>query len=139
MSRIQIRSNAGFTLLEILVSFAIIAITLTIVMQLFSGSLRSGALSRSYGEAALLADRKMNETLEDSEVPNEEGFSESGQFGDGHSWEVVVTPYEEFTPEEESFPLQLYRIEVTVRWGNGEHERHITLSTIKSFEMINRP
>ena len=139
MSRIQMAGSAGFTLLEILVSFAIIGITLTLVMQLFSGSLRSGALSRSYGQAVLLADRTMNEILEDDEAPGENGFSENGQFNDGYSWEVVVSPYEEYTPEEESFPLQLYRIEVTVHWGTGERERHITLSTIKSFESINRP
>jgi general secretion pathway protein I len=131
--------SAGFTLLEILVSFAIIGITLTLVMQLFSGSLRSGAISRGYGQAVLLADRKMNEILEESETPDEKGFSESGDFNDGYSWEVAVTPYEEFIPEEDSFPLQLYRIEVTVYWGLGDSKRHITLSAIKSFEAINRP
>jgi len=139
MSRIPRWSCAGFTLLEVLVSLAIIAIALTMIMQLFSGSLRSAALSRSYGEATLLADCKMNEILEDNELPGEEGYSENGQMDGGYSWEVNVTPYEEFAPEEETFPLTLYRIDVTVSWGEGERERLIALSTVKSFETMNGP
>ena len=139
MSKIPRWNCAGFTLLEVLVSFAIIAIALTMIMQLFSGSLRSAALSRSYGEATLLADRKMNEILEENEPPDEGGYSENGQMDGGYSWEVVVTPYEEFAPEDETFPLTLYRIEVTVSWGEGERERHIVLNTVKSFQTMNGP
>jgi general secretion pathway protein I len=139
MSKIPRWSCAGFTLLEVLVSFAIVAIVLTMIMQLFSGSLRSAALGRSYGEATLLADRKMNEILEANEPPGEEGYSESGEMDGGYFWQANVTPYEEFAPEDENFPLTLYRIEVTVSWGEGERERQVALSTVKSFQTMNGP
>ena len=54
------KGSAGFTLLEIMVSLAIIGIALVTLLQLFSGALRSAKLSRDYSIALLEAKKKMD-------------------------------------------------------------------------------
>jgi len=126
--------SRGFTLLEILVALSVMGIALTMVVQLFSGSLRMASLSQSYNQAAQLAERKMAEVMASEEPPDEKGSTETGNFNESYTWEVVSTPYEELKPEDErGFPLELYRMEVKVTWKQAGKERRIILTSIKSF------
>src|SRR4030042_1449282 len=45
------RGNLGFTLMEVLVSMAILGIALTLILELFSGGLRSAKISEEYTKA----------------------------------------------------------------------------------------
>ena len=53
----------GFTLLEIMVALAIMAVALVTVMQLFSGALRSAKTSYDYTLAVVGAKEKMDEAI----------------------------------------------------------------------------
>lgn len=109
----------GFTLLEIMVAFLVLAIVFTMVMQLITGGLQNARRSANFTEAALLANSKMAEigTL----ILIEEG-SDQGSFNDRFDWqlEILLEPIETtggLSPD--SYPLELYRINLTVTWRDG--------------------
>ena len=130
----------GFTLLEILVAIVLLSLSFTMISQLFSGSLRLASLNRSYGEAVTLADQKMGELLQAEEPPEKDGFTDNGIYKDIFAWDVSVVPYEGLTTEDEdAFPLELFKVDVKVSWGEGENQRVISLSSIKSFAKSLRP
>jgi general secretion pathway protein I len=127
----------GFTLLEVLIAFAIAALSLTALAQIFSNAL--GATERAGGttQATLIAQSKLAQVgttfpLEDSTQSGEEqnGF---------YRWQLIVTPYE--PPKLENpeapvaltsltLPLEMKKVEVTVRYN--EPERVLTLNTYRT-------
>ena len=61
----------GFSLLEVLVAFAILALSLGVLMQIFSRAMNTTALSGSYSLAVALAEAKLNSVGAD--IPLEAG------------------------------------------------------------------
>ena len=84
----------GFTLLEVMIAMAILAITLVVVFQSQSQSISMAGRARFETTASLLAQSKMAEI----EAANPENVSsDRGDFGDdfpGYSWQVDVTESE---------------------------------------------
>ena len=90
----QISKKKGFTLLEVMIAMAILAITLVVVFQSQSQSISMASGARFETTAALLAQSKMAEI----EAANlKDVASGSGDFGDDfpdYSWQVDVTETE---------------------------------------------
>jgi len=84
----------GFTLLEVMIAMAILAITLVVIFQSQSQSVSMAGEARFQTTAALLAQGKIAEI----ETANPERISsDSGDFGDDfpdYSWELDVTETE---------------------------------------------
>jgi len=84
----------GFTLLEVMIAMAILAITLVVVFQSQSQSISMAGSARLETTAALLAQSKMAEI----EAANPKNVaSDSGNFGNDfsdYSWQVDVTETE---------------------------------------------
>ncbi|MBK8208943.1 MAG: prepilin-type N-terminal cleavage/methylation domain-containing protein [Rhodospirillales bacterium] len=79
--------DEGFTLLEVLIAFAILAIMLVPILQVFGGGLGVTQTARGYSQAALLARSKLAELAVDK---MQEGES-SGNFAEaGYSWQATV-------------------------------------------------
>jgi general secretion pathway protein I len=108
----------GFTLLEVMVSMAIIAIALTAVLGSQSQSVSFATEAKFSTTASLLAQAKMAEV----EARNPEDlYSESGDFGEdfpGYAWEVTVEDV--FFSEPENVSNHLIQINVIVYWGEEE-------------------
>lgn len=125
----------GFSLLEVLVAFAILALVGGVLFQIFGGALRNAGVAEDYSRAALIADSKLA-TL-GIEQPLREG-SEGGSEGGGRfNWVLNVTPYvppegaaqtEGITP---NLPQRLLQAAVTVSWEAGETPRSITVTTVR--------
>jgi len=116
---------SGFTLLEVLVAFAILSLTVVVAVQGFAQGLRLLKLSGDHQQAALLADQKVREIT----LPKE--GRESGTEGD-FAWERVVTPVP--APDLE-VPGQaprwhVYSITVNVAWG--EQKRAVSVTTLRT-------
>lgn len=80
----------GFTLLEVLVAFTLLALAMGIIMQVFSRGVNGADLADRYAKAAMLAESKL------AGVGVEEVLSEgefTGQFDDSFTWTMSVRPY----------------------------------------------
>jgi general secretion pathway protein I len=112
---------SGFTLIEVIIATAILGISLVMILQNFSGSLKAGRSSCDYTRAIVHAKDKMEEM-------SQEPLQGSGEFDDGFSWASDVQPYDE---SEES--IKLMRIKVIVSWSDGtEKARSVSLVSLKT-------
>jgi general secretion pathway protein I len=85
----------GFSLLEVLVAFAILALALTVLMQVFSTGLRNISVGEDYTRAVLLAESVLASV--GVEQPLQEGertgtFDE--KYGEAYRWRVAVSRYD---------------------------------------------
>ncbi len=129
------RRVRGFSLLEVLVAFVILALAMTVLMQIFSRGLIGADLAERYSKAALLAESKL--AAIGVEEPLKEG-TYSGKFDDDFSWQLVVKPFHDATlkknPDTPSafLPVQLFEVELAVRFTTDDkRERTVTLTTLQ--------
>lgn len=116
----------GFTLLEILVALALLAIAVTVVIQLFSANLKAIYSSEDYINATIKADSKLREVLSDDNL-SERSWSETTD--DGYT--IYGDVYKTLKERTEDLNLDLLEIDLTVRWMVGSREKTINLRTIK--------
>jgi general secretion pathway protein I len=122
------RAERGFTLLEILVAFIVLAIVGGSLLQLFQGGMRNLAHSTDYSHAALLARSKLSELEAYPEVaPGEQ----TGDFDERYRWRLRVAPYQDpdGAPAAAS-GVELMTAELSVSWGEDREERSITVETL---------
>ena len=67
--RERLRSQSGFTLLEVLVATAVMGIAVAGVLSGLSASARNAARLTAYDRATLLARSKMDELIADQKIP----------------------------------------------------------------------
>ncbi len=122
--------NGGFTLLEVLVAFTVLAISLGVLFEIFSTGMRASRSAEEYTRATLHAESKLATIGIEQEL--EEGES-SGEYGDGYAWHVGVRPYRLDEEEAEGVapPIEAYEVIVTVSWGRGSSDRSISLTTLR--------
>jgi general secretion pathway protein I len=119
-------SGRGFTLIEILIAFAILAVALAGLLRVFSGGLQATTRAERYGEAVLLA-RSVLERV-GSEIAIQPG-EQSGRGEDGAAWSVRMRPLE--VPGErngQASPYVPYEVAVTVV---VPRQQPITLTTLR--------
>lgn len=134
-----LRKEAGFSLLEVLVAFVILALVGTALSELFGGALRNMAAADDWSRAVLVAESRLAEAA--STRPLREA-SERGEADEGRiRWESRVVPYEapgveqELTRLSETMATRLYRIEVDVTFpGLARGERKFSLATLRVAE-----
>ena len=130
------RSHAGFSLLEVLVAFIIVALVVTALFRLFGGALGNASAADEYTRALLVAQSRL--ALAASAQPLRES-TDAGTEVDGRiDWRTSVTPYvpPDADPDVESasgtMATQLFRVTVDVRFpGIAGQSRSLTLSTLK--------
>ena len=108
-------SNKGFTLLEVMIAVAIIAIALTTLLGSQSQSVSFANSAKFETMAALLAQSKMSEIgMQEKKTLS----SESGDFGDdypGYAWEVTVGDIS--IEGVDNISDYLKQVDLTVTWG----------------------
>ena len=119
------RREAGFTLIEVLVAFAILSLTIVVAVQGFAQGLRLLKLSGDHQQAALLADQKAREVV----LPKE--GRESGTEG-AFAWERVIkeVPAPELTPNGQLPKWHVFEIDVQVAWGDSK--RTVAITTLRT-------
>jgi general secretion pathway protein I len=121
-------TEAGFTLLEVLVALAILGVAVVTLIQLSSQSLRLVKTSGDYQQAVLLADR-----IAIQAQPTDEGV-DTGEEGP-YQWErrVSLVPMpDELEPKETipgREPPKLFAVTIDVRWGQNQMLELATLRT----------
>lgn len=128
----------GFSLLEILVAFSIMAIALTIVLRVFGNGVNHAGIAEEYTIAVQIAESLMARTgVETALEPGELDGNEGERF----DWRVSVQPVQNSGGVRESLrkladgdqepAAQLMRVNVTVAWGDDEQRRTVELDTLK--------
>jgi prepilin-type N-terminal cleavage/methylation domain-containing protein len=120
----------GFTLMEIIISLAILAVALTAVMQAFSGGLRATTASERQASAILLARSLLDRVGRDvALVPGEQ----SGVTEEGYRWLVRIQPAQVIDAERVAdSPLLPYDVQVQVAGGG----RSVTLTTLRLASVV---
>lgn len=131
MARRAAAGQAGFTLLEVLVAFAILSIAIVTLIELSSQGLRLLKLSGDHQEAVQLADRIARETQIESDDTKTDSL-DSGEEGN-FTWErrIARLPLpEEFEPKTAAPGKELpglYTVSVAVHWGRSQTVEVATL------------
>ncbi len=120
---------AGFTLVEVLIAFVILALALGALLPGFSGGLRGLGAADDYTTAALLAESVLAAVGREQTL--EEGTS-AGEFDNGFRWRLDVVALDAELDPEGTLPVRPYDVVLTVSWdGRGDTERSITLETLR--------
>ncbi len=131
-------ATRGFTLLEVLVATAIMAIAIVTLLSSLTVSLRNATRITDADRAALLARQKMDELLLTPSLPlNGEltgGWDPSITGGVEAGWRAVVTPLD-VPPGATPTTRILERVEMEVWWQNGANRQSYHLNGYK----IGRP
>ena len=126
----------GFSLLEILVAFSILALSLGVLMQIFSGTLRNADVTRDQAQAVALAQSLLALTAKEATLVAGES---SGILDEKFRWLLRVNPFvqEPRTGETEAVRaallLDLREVTVRIAWSgdSGLPERAFTLTTLR--------
>ena len=129
------RSQKGFTLLEILVASAIMGIAVAGVMGGLANSTNIASRITQYDRAAILARMKMDELLADDAVPLNQrlmgDFRPQQTGGVQSGWQARVTPLEAATLEFAPGAVAVERVELQIWWMDGATKRSFSLEGIK--------
>lgn len=122
--------QAGFSLLEILIAFSILALSLGILLNIFSGGLRRTIVSEEYQQAVIIAQAKM--AAAGVELPLDEG-QKQGQVLEKYNWSLIMQPLntDDVAAASEAMGVQVYEVISRVQWMTGDNDRLVELITLK--------
>jgi general secretion pathway protein I len=130
------RRSGGFSLLEVLVAFVILAVVGSVLSQLYSSSLRNAGAAEEWSRAVLVAEGHLASAA--ATYPLKEG-SNSGTEDDGRvTWTTKVEPYvapdtsQDLLNASAQLPISLLRVSVNVSFpGASGADRTVAMSTVK--------
>ncbi len=127
----QLNKQKGFSLLEILIAFSILALSLGILLKIFSAGVNTAVVAEDYTAAVQIAESLMAKT--GVETPLQAG-QDSGLENEKYHWLVEVSPFV-FNPENvdnTTMTTVLFKVKVIVSWGDGNaNDRQVELTTLK--------
>lgn len=121
------RANRGFSLLEVMVAFTILAMLLGALFQVFSSGMHAARSGERHTRATVIAQSRL--AAVGVEYPPVEGVT-SGASGDVFHWRVTVSPYSDDQPGPENSFVQPLAVDVEVFWEEGGTPRSVSLSSI---------
>lgn len=138
------RRQKGFSLLEVIMAFALMSVGLGILVAILSGGLAQVRTSGDATEATLHAQSLLDQVgvLEPIEPGREQGDFDRGRY----RWDLEITEAEDPAPRVESAEgaalietvgLQpvgapvLYRVQLDVSWGEDDVPRTLRFSTLR--------
>ena len=122
MQNFRRHEENGFTLIEVLVAMAILAVALAAILSAMTTGLRSASRAADATEATELAQSLLAQ--QEVSLPPEYGET-NGSTADGDHWRVAVQPW---APNDEPQQIGAYRVVISVT-RNGYTASFSTLLT----------
>lgn len=121
--------NRGMTLIEVLVAFVVLSVTMAVILQIFTGGMRNARLADSYSRAAFLAESRLAAVgLERPLAPGEE----TGRVEPDFHWRVSVVPVDDGgAADRQLLPVRIYEVQVWVGWSEDGRERQVTINSLR--------
>jgi len=121
--------------MEVVVAMAILSVGITVIIELFSGSLRLVKTSGEYTRAINYGRVKMEEM---TVKPTMNEGVEEGEFDGTYRWQVDVKRVDllparietDFKP-----PVELFQVKVHILWKSGIKERSTVLETYRTMRL----
>ena len=127
----SITKQHGFSLLEILVAFSILAVSISILLNIFAKGVTTAGVAEDYTAAVQIAESLMAKT--GVEKPLQAGEF-SGVEQHKYHWRVIVQP-SQLNLEAVDMTMAttaLFKVSVIVNWGDDDiHPRQVKLVTLK--------
>ncbi len=124
----------GFTLLEVLAAFVLLALALGAMLQVFSGGLRDAQLADEYARAVMIAQSRLADYTAAEKLEEGRAAGRDEPF----EWTVTATPYDERQEAEQAkaqaeyvLRVRLLRVESRVAWRAADgRQRDVRLDTL---------
>ena len=130
-----VRRHHGYTLLEVVIAFGVLAIALTILLGILSGATQQVRWSEDAGRAALNAESLLDQT--GVGTPLEAGHTEGVFEGGRYRWTLDVSPWKDPTaPPSTEQPIdpgapQMFALDLQVQWGKGTPRERLQLQSLR--------
>lgn len=127
------RAAQGFTLIEVIVAFAVLALALTLLLGTLSGAARQVRWADDAGRAALHAQSLLDQTgVGEALQPGQR----EGEFEDGrYRWSLQVEPWRDSTAQDVALidpgAPQLMQLTLSVQWGEGGPQQQLQLQSLR--------
>lgn len=128
------RAARGFTLLEILVAFTLMAMIVAVLMRVFSGGLQGISRAEDYARATSIAESALARVGAD--IPFKEGDT-NGEEGDRYRWTLSIKAQSEQAglnaagQPQPIMPVRLFEVSVVVGWTDYGTTRQVALSSLR--------
>ncbi|MDX1434392.1 MAG: type II secretion system protein [Gammaproteobacteria bacterium] len=117
----------GFSLLEVLVAFTILAMLLGAMFQVFHTGVRAARDGEQYSRAVVVAESRLAALAGEDVLL--EGVT-SGVDETGLHWRTTVSRFYDTELEVTDLPVMPFRVLVEVLWDDGGATRSIALETV---------
>lgn len=120
--------QGGFSLLEVLIAFSILALSLGILLKIFSSGVNTAQVAEDYTVAVQLAESLIGQAgvvapLQPGEISGEEQKK--------YHWMLSVTPHtlgfaNATTADTGELPVTLFKVRIVVSWGDDGRQLEIS-------------
>ena len=122
-------AQQGFTLIEVLVAFMILTLSLSVLFRIFSGGLTNVAVAGDYAQAVLVAESQLavvgrSEPLIVGQI--------NGESGKRFRWRRTIESYQPWEDDTAlTVPVSGYHVTVEVSWTHNGRNQQITLNSLR--------
>jgi general secretion pathway protein I len=137
-----VAAQRGFSLIEVLAAFVILALVATALFRLFSASLQNAAASAEWSRALLVAESQLDVAAAAQPLREQEdrGTEDNGRI----RWTTKVAAYapagvdQDLARASEALAIRMFRVTVEVTFdGHNGKERTLSLATVRLGPKLN--
>jgi general secretion pathway protein I len=122
-------AQQGFTLIEVLVAFMILTLSLSVLFRIFSGGLNNVAVAGNYAQAVLVAESQLAVVGRSEPLLVGQSYGESGE---QFRWRRTIESYMPWEDDTAlTVPVSGYRVTVEVNWTHNGRDQQIILNSLR--------